>query len=58
MSGVFNVLGLVAGSIGLVPYLLNLFAPNTKDNTNVRVVLESSVDEAASMGGNTVGASL
>ena len=57
--GVLDVLGIVGGTIGVLPYLSDFFAPDPKAATNVRLVLGSSVNGAAqSYGGNTPGASL
>lgn len=55
-----NVIGVAAGALTMLPYLEELFAPPaaSKDATVVRIVLGSDTDEAASLSGNTPGASL
>jgi hypothetical protein len=59
MAAALNVLGVVAGTVSLFPFLSELISPNdSKDDTTVRVVLGSSVNESDSFSGNTPGASL
>lgn len=53
-----EVVGILFNGIAAIPTLVSIFGPDTKDATNVRVLLGASTDEADSLGGNTPGVSL